>query len=155
MGWFKRKKEEEKPEANKLDVTLSAVPKPVPVPESKSEPKPEPEEPLQAKPVKFAKHKPVGRMTLEDVEPFKLGKLQQALMVYYHIIEKGFTFADLVEYVNYATEFQKQSMQAGAQEVAAQKRQKDEKESGQKETPQMMPLTREERKKYRHSLRRR
>jgi hypothetical protein len=155
MGWFKRKKEEEKPEVVEA-VPISAVLEPYPDPPTKPEPVEEPaEEPLQAKPVKFAKHKPAGRITLEDVEPFKLGKLQQALMVYSHLIEKGFTFADLVEYVNYATEFQKQSVQAGAQEVAAQKRQKDEKESGQKETPQMMPLTREERKKYRHSLRRR
>lgn len=82
------------------------------------------------------------RMTPDDVAPFKLGTLQQAVQVYYHLIEKGFTFSDLVEYVAYSTAYQAQFA-----EFDAAKR-------GQKETPPMVALNREERKKFRRGIRR-
>lgn len=134
IGWFNRKKEE--------PVTVVMIPEPVqpepvkPEPVLVSAPAPDPvpivEEPKPVKPAKVSR-----RINLDDVAPFKLGTLQQAVQVYYHVIERGFTFADLVEYVAYATNYQ-------AQYAAFESTKR-----GQREAPPMIALNREERKKFR------
>jgi hypothetical protein len=138
MRWFKKK-----------ETKLESVPV-TPVPEVLAlvvqVPVAEPEKVQPEVPVKPVKHKVSRRITPEDLGPFKLGTLQQSVQVYYYLIEKGFTFADLVEYVHYATEFQKQTiLQDYRVTVAKQPVPKESKE----ESAQRAPLTREERKKFR------
>ena len=148
MTWLKwgQRKNPEKSQ----DETASAVEKPDPVPVSVPEvtatepveifePTPEPSPLLPRK-----THR---RILPVDVEVFKLGTLQQAVQIYQHLKDKGFTFHDLVEYVDYATKFQTQ--------VADIILTTPKTRSNVVETPQVRPLTRQEKKRFKGGHRRR
>lgn len=139
MTWFKKRKEETEREETVVLVPES-VPMPTPVVAPVAVPVPVIEVPKTVKQAKVSR-----RIAPEDVEPFQLGRLQQALQVYYHLIERRFTFADLVEYVNYATQFQRETVEQDHRDTLAAAARVNTKN----ESPQRIPLTREERKKFR------
>lgn len=85
----------------------------------------------------------MGTRLWEDTPgPFKLGTLQQALQVRQYLLDKGYTFEDLAEYVTQFTDTKEPVIRY------------TESVKQRKEPPPMIALNREERKKFRRKTRR-